>query len=346
MSEPVAPPPDSSSPRRSRLDRWYGWFGVLRRLTSIMIWGLVAIGLVLRFTVRDRFHPWALFFYVTPIPSLPIWMLLAGTIGSPGRTWRRNTETTRATTWLSPQRLNLIAGLFFTVWTLSSEYLHRAQPPSPQDLRLVFWNVARVQAGVDRLATQLRTFQAPVIGLVEADRKYHVNIDEWQREFPEYEVRPTDFGGLIAVKGKVISQQLHYLTAQSFCEQFDLEIDETHFTVLLVDIASDLLRSRRRPLLALAKLADELADRPVVIMGDFNTPDDSVWMTALQRHHRRAFRERGTGYAATWPMPLPVLTLDQVWVNERVSTSSCEPDWNFLSDHRAVISHVSFARNH
>jgi vancomycin resistance protein VanJ len=188
----------------------------------------------------------------------------------------------------------------------------------------------------------LKSFNPSVIGLVEADQEHEVDLDEWKRHFPEYEVVGTSFGGLIAVKGKVVSHQLHHLASASFCEQFDVRVDQNDFAVLLVDITSDFRKSRQRPLLALATLANDLADRPVVIMGDFNTPDDSIWLASLQEHHREAFRERGTGYAATWPMPLPVLTLDQVWVNEFVEVSRCVHHWTIDSDHRPVVSDVSF----
>ena len=76
-------------------------------------------------------------------------------------------------------------------------------------------------------------------------------------------------------------------------------------------------------------------------MGDFNTPDDSILMEPLHAHCQLAFRERGSGYAATWPMPLPVLTLDQVWINSQVTVAKSEYGWSLDSDHRPAICHLS-----
>ena len=113
--------------------------------------------------------------------------------------------------------------------------------------------------------------------------------------------------------------------------------------MLLVDISAQLNQSRRRPLLELAQLAVKLSDRPLIIMGDFNTPDDSILLEPLMAHFRLAMREQGTGFTATWPIPLPVLTLDQIWVNEFVDVWECHNSWSRLSDHRPILGRLTIS---
>ncbi len=318
------------------------WFRRLwrfvRRANSRLIWLIVAIGLILRFTIQDRFHPWAIVYYVTPIASLPIWLVLAYLL------WGRSRDPKIRRSSHILRRVNLIAIVGFAVWAFCAENVEKAKTPSSSDVRIIYWNTANASWGVDRLAAQLIEWDAPVIGLIEANSYYPATLKEWQNQLPEYQVVPAHFGGLIAVKGTVKKQISHDLLPSSHCEQFDLVVGDDEFTLLLVDISAQLSLSRKQPLQDLATLAEKLNDRPLIILGDFNTPDESVHLPPLGNHCRNIFRENGTGYAATWPMPLPVLALDQVWVNERVNASKCEHLWSLFSDHRPVISSVTFKK--
>lgn len=307
-----------------------------RHLLAKVIWGLVAMGLVLRFTVQDQYHPQALAYYLTPIPALSLWCLLAGCL------WDRPRDDLNPQSRFSRRRISLVASLIFAFWTLQSQYVVRATPSREAESRVVFWNTARVKAGLDRIANQLKSWEPQVIGLVEANGFYKKSVARWREALPEYQMAPTHFGGLLAIKGKIDRQVNHKLAPSSWCDQFDVTVGADNFTVLLVDIAANLDLSREQPLLDLAILARSLDDRPLIIMGDFNTPDDSVLLNPLREVCQQAFRQRGSGYAATWPMPLPVLTLDQVWVNRHVNVSRCEHRWSICSDHRPVVSSISF----
>ncbi len=310
----------------------------LRRPMARLIFGLVFAGLLLRLTVLDQFHPWALIYYITPIPAVPIWLAIAGLL------WGKDSKPTKPHRRFSVTRVNRIAIGAFAFWAFQSEFVEQAQPRRTEDLQVVFWNTARVPFGVGCVARQIRSWNSPVVGLVEANTYYPETKERWLRELPDYQIATTHFGGLIAIKGTVNKQTWHSLLPSSWCEQFDVTVNDHDFTILLVDISAQLNLSRRQPLLELAKLAGDLADRPLLIMGDFNTPDDSVLLDPLRNHCQLAFRERGTGYAATWPMPLPVLTLDQVWINEKISVSRAQYQWSLYSDHRPQICHISIDR--
>ena len=333
-SEPATPSVVSPT-----TENWFRRLSLfVRRVSSRTIWCLVAIGLILRFTIQDQFHPWALVYYMTPIPSLPIWLVLATLL------WGRNRDpkSTRSGNLLTG--LNLIAILGFAVWAYCSENVEKAKTPSSTDVRLAFWNPGHAVLGVNRSAAVIKTWNVPVVGMVEANSYYPQILKEWQNELPDYKVFKVHYGGLLAVKGTVKQQSSHVLSPTSWCEQFDLVVGDNEFTLLLVDIAAQLSLSRKQPLQDLAALAERLNDRPLVIIGDFNTPDDSVHLRPLHEQCRNIFRENGTGYAPTWPMPLPVLTLDQVWVNAHVLASKCEHLWSVYSDHRPTISNISLRR--
>ena len=317
-------------------------FGFFSRQFSRLMWCLVAAGMAVRWTVADHSMPWSLIFYMTPIAALPIWASMAMIASRLGRKNVEGKTTAKLISWRLYVKPDVMIVLIFCLWTLSSQFVNRAQRVTANHQRVLFWNVARPKNAIKRLSACLKEFHAPVIGLVEANADRQNSLDVWKRELSDYSIVSTEFGGLLAIKGTVKSHQLTLLGPRSFCEQFDVRVDGAEFVILLVDIASDIFRSRRAPLLGLTNLAEQLADRPVVIMGDFNTPDDSVWLKPLETHYQNAFRMRGSGYAPTFPVPLPVLALDQIWFSQSVNVAECWHGWSIESDHRPVISEVLF----
>ena len=43
------------------------------------------------------------------------------------------------------------------------------------------------------------------------------------------------------------------------------------------------------------------------------------------------------GFAPTWPVPCPVLSLDHVWASRSLAVRTCEQGWSLRSDHRPVL---------
>jgi endonuclease/exonuclease/phosphatase (EEP) superfamily protein YafD len=93
----------------------------------------------------------------------------------------------------------------------------------------------------------------------------------------------------------------------------------------------------------LGEIARASADAPVIILGDFNTPRNSHFFQDWRAGGlRNAFEAAGHGYAATWPSPLPVLSLDQIWFNSRLRAVRSEHVTSWSSDHRAVVAEFDF----
>ena len=117
-----------------------------------------------------------------------------------------------------------------------------------------------------------------------------------------------------------------------------VRIGPTELIVLMVDIRSNPLLSRRKAIEQVLALTDADMSNSVLVLGDFNTPADSVHFDLLRdRQFTGAFESHGQGYSATWPVPLPLVQIDHVWANRHVEITHCRHLWSAKSDHRPVL---------
>lgn len=189
---------------------------------------------------------------------------------------------------------------------------------------------------------QLHGFDADVIGLVEAGPHTEEMAGLWRNRFPGYQVCGPKMGMVLMAKGVIVEAQSGDLGGDGGkYARYEVTRDGRVLDALLVDIKSNPLRSRREALTALVQLVEQLADRPLLVMGDFNTPVDSVYVRPLSRLLTNAFESCGNGHYVTWPVPAPVLSLDQVWASPKVNLHTCELAWTWRSDHRPVVVTLS-----
>ncbi len=102
--------------------------------------------------------------------------------------------------------------------------------------------------------------------------------------------------------------------------------------VLVVDVPSDpsqlrspLLRWVRRRIMALA---------PDLVVGDFNTPRRARGLEALPPGYAHAYERAGSGWSATFPVPVPLWAIDQTIFGERVEPIAYVLRTPLGSDHR------------
>ena len=109
-----------------------------------------------------------------------------------------------------------------------------------------------------------------------------------------------------------------------------------------VDLGSSPFYLRAASIRELARLVERVGDQPVIVAGDFNTPLDSVhyqWLRDIGLSE--LFEASGSGYLPTWPTPIPVLSLDQIWVRRTLKPLACVREWDRHSDHAGVIGTIA-----
>ena len=285
---------------------------------------------LLRLTIRDQFRVPAAIFYGTPWPLLALGALLLAVA------WWRFGKRSFAVA------MAVIAGAAGLAWGKTS---WRWQAASPQrgDLRVVFWNVSRPDRNFPAVAAWLRARNADLLMIAEAQPRKFSTLARWREAFPDYRVEPSQSGMLCLVRGEVAS--LEGVRAPGYYRaSAQATVRGGAVRLVQVDFNANPLATRKIPLGHLAAFLDPLANAPVILAGDFNTPRDSVHFAPLRARFVDTFEAAGAGLGDTWPLPVPILSLDQIWVSRTLRVVRCEVFSSWLSDHRAVLADLAFAR--
>ncbi|MFO0919622.1 MAG: endonuclease/exonuclease/phosphatase family protein [Planctomycetaceae bacterium] len=310
----------------SRWLRFQVWF---HRLCAT----LILAGSIMHAAVRDRYpFPLTLFYYGLPRPIL-FGLAVATALTAPR---------------FSARLLWSAVAVVFAVVCWQLDFEHRAVPAETMPASgqtVIFWNVGRDLPDDVAVVDGFLESGADLFGLVETGDLAAGWLDDWQKRHVNHQLITLPNNCLIAVRGRVREQGEIPLSQESFASWADVEINGTVVRAVVVDLAANVWISRKEPLLKLAAALESWGDRPVIVMGDFNTPDDSVWFDHFPRDYREVFRTAGAGYAPTWPWPCPVLKLDQIWVSGGVQLLSARQVGNWSSDHRVVRAKVDWTVN-
>ncbi|MCC7418763.1 MAG: endonuclease/exonuclease/phosphatase family protein [Planctomycetaceae bacterium] len=295
-------------------------------ISGILFLAAAILGLALRATVRDRIPIVATACYALPLP-----VIVAFAAASTGLLLRR-------------RNAGRVAGVVFAaaaLWFGMTHFGWNAPAGTTSAVRVAFWNVSRGVRGWKEIVRELRETDADLIGMVEAGPRDTMQ-EYWRTQFPEHRTEALRGGMALFVKGEILADERRVLATGGEANRVVVRCRGSEWVVWIVDIVSDPLKPRGPTLAALAEAVKPDLGRPLLIMGDFNTPADSTWLDSFRSEMRlqHAFETAGTGYAATWPMPCPVLTLDQVWADRSVEVLQCRHEWSTRSDHRRVLLQV------
>lgn len=280
---------------------------------------------------KDRWAGLVTWFYATP------WgVILAMSVTTTLGLWLSNRRN--RSPWLNRGAITLLivaAGMWLlTDWDWGAAA--NSSPSSSDPIRLLTWNISSGIAGWERIASDIHRYNPDVICLVEAGRSNNGMRSTWKSLFPGYRVSMLGGGIVCIVRGDSGECHAVELTPFSRLRVLPVIVRGAEFQCAIVDIESSIFNSRATPLHG---LAEELArfTGPITIAGDFNTPTDSIYFAELSNRFSSVAHDIGSGYSATWPLPVPVMDLDQVWCSEEVAPLNHTLGWSWASDHRPVI---------
>jgi len=301
-------------------------FAAIWRHAPTIAWCVVAIGLLLRWTARDGWPLLHVVYYATPLPVLALLAAFAGVLHLRRR--RRPLAVAGALAFVVLCALHVMTSCFPARSELAAD--------PARAVRVVLWNVNRGMFGWSSLPERLARFDADLICLVES-RRLDAHDRELQAALPEHTSHHLEGGLSVLVRGELRdAYRLDVAAGTAARVQVQLRATGEGIDLVLVDVPSNPFASRAP---FFEQLASALGDgpQPQMLLGDFNTPRTSVCFDALRRDMRHAFEAVGCGFVETWPVILPVLDLDHVWLRTDVVPVACRYEAGWASDHAAVV---------
>lgn len=207
----------------------------------------------------------------------------------------------------------------------------RIEPPAGKTLRLVNWNLGGGRAGWHDPLVHLRAQKADIYVLSEAYSEIAVEalLDALG---PEYHINRAHSLAVIA-RGTIVRPDKPRVSRRAYV--FLCSIDGTPISVLVADLPS-LPTINRAPFLRQVSHVAEQAN-PDLIVGDFNAPRRSVFLSLLPPGYAHAYHLAGSGWSYTWPAQLPLWAIDQCIVGSRIHATRYELVTTPLSDHRMQV---------
>jgi endonuclease/exonuclease/phosphatase (EEP) superfamily protein YafD len=105
--------------------------------------------------------------------------------------------------------------------------------------------------------------------------------------------------------------------------------------ILAVDVASNVLMARDPVLRRVSWLIEQT--QPDLVVGDFNAPRRSRALNPPPPGYVHAYEAAGRGWSATWPLPCPMLAIDQCLLGRRIEPIRYDLLTARGSDHRAQV---------
>jgi endonuclease/exonuclease/phosphatase (EEP) superfamily protein YafD len=273
--------------------------------------------------LKDRTLPTALLFYVLAPPIAALALLAVGFC--PG--WRRRPAAACLAASLALAPIGVSAILDHHVLTRSAEH-----PGAGRPLRVVAWNVAFVPFGAGPLAYRLRPYDPDLLMLTEFQSWYAPRLAAALGN--DRTARPMDTMCLIARGG---IEGARWVEADDRLQIFvaDWVLPAQRLRVMGVNVTSS-PGVPRDPLLrrVLAAMAGE---KPDLVLGDFNSPRRSRALDPLPDGYVHAYDAAGSGWTYSWPVPLPVLAIDQTIVSVRLEPVAYALHTTVVSDHRMQV---------
>ncbi len=294
----------------------------------ILVIGLVLL-LINHFIIKDTFYISGIFFYAFPLPLIILGFLILGF------------------TYIKKRKYALV--IFFTIIVLSLfAYKHYYKSYESAEIleptkSILYWNVAKHKSNNwPILADVLKNRSIDIIILLEAKELSQKQSANLKTTLPNYQTLYLRGNMFIAVKGQIehveyIGENTMNLKNDFRINLVEYKINTTKFRLAAIDIFA---RPEVRRKSAMNNIIEySIKNKVDLIIGDFNTPYESVYFDRYKNDYN-SFRDYQKGFTFTWPSILPLLEIDQVWLQKKHQPIQMKKYFYDNSDHAMLI--VSF----
>ena len=266
---------------------------------------IIIVGIIIHFTIKDTILLSALVFYASPLPVLIVSTLFVAFI-----------------TKKYSRIISIIISLCLTFIWIKQSYVYNTTDFEKQGFEIVFWNAFHDRNFED--AFEVNGNIPDVLVLVESssealntikqkysDYYFHISIEE----IGIFSKTPIEIG-----EEKIGEENSTFL---------DFKTNGLNFYV--VDVSAGVFKSRKKSMKFVN--SNIIKKDKTIVLGDFNTPYESVHFSSLKDHFIHAFTKKGNGFRETWFWNIPLLSLDHIWVSKDLEINKVEKINTFKSDH-------------
>jgi len=273
---------------------------------------LIIIAVLIHFRVKDYFYVSAIIFYAFP---LPIIMLLTSFSIIVNKKWRK---------------ISMLFLLVLSVIWYFKSYVSNHENAATEGLEVVVWNAGHNQSFEEAF---IENKQIPdVLVLIECNLK---SIQKTQNTYPNYyfHLSEEEIGIFSRTPLKIISE----VTSET--NSTVLKFSTNNIIFYAVDLTAEIFNSRKEELQFV--YANIEYHNNSVVLGDFNTPLESIYFEDFKNNYNHAFSVKGKGFKETWFWNLPLLSLDHIWVSHNLKINKTDKISTWKSDHSMLRTYVS-----
>lgn len=274
---------------------------------------------IINISIKDTFYWSSLIFYAFPKPIIIVFSIIIIFL------FRRS-------------KIKVITGtgitlFFLATWLFSSyrfisneEIIEKGTQNS-----IVFWNARKQNDFID--AFEGLEAIPEVLIIVEYDRTKKHSLAQIKERYPDYHfTRVINKIGVMS-KNEAVKQVAIYRhqDQKSFMFEFEVTLKNEIYHLYVLDITADLTKFRKQPVQYFYR---KIEKRPnTILVGDFNTPYESVHFDLYKTHFNHAFTLKGDGFRETWFWNIPLLSLDHIWVSKDITIKESHKISTWKSDH-------------
>jgi len=301
---------------------------MLLRVFRVAGWLALLAGLVLQLWLKDRHASWAVLFYAMPKPCLAGLALILVLVPRQ-KPWQR----VAAAVYM----ISISLWWQTTSWSSGRETdAKRFGSPTNDEVTLLYWNLCRPK-GLDQEAVELvREVNPQIAAFVEPGPELTKMLPAYEKALPGYTAAWMPRGVLWLSRLPSRYRERGKLDGLGAYARFEVSEPGPPFQVVVADVHPSLMHSREQQLKEVLAQSQDRDD--TLFAGDFNTPLESVYFDAWRQRFTHAFSAAGSGLCETWPIGLPLLSIDHIWAGKAWEVIETRKIWRLTgSDHAALF---------
>lgn len=292
----------------------------LRKHKTYLLIGYVFL-LLVHFAIKDNFYLTGILFYAFPLPilivaTLPLLALF---------------YTKKGIRFI----LIGVIGCLLIFW-IKNQYINGSNSKIDATHSILFWNIANQKDyNISTLEKIIDSNDIDALFFVEALHKNNKFNAEFEKRLSGYNIQLLEGNMMVAARKHITT--VGYLNEKHNYRLNHLKValGKNTFDVALVDVFARPLHNKEQALSDIITYSEK--NGIDIIVGDFNTPYESIYFDKFKSKYTSA-RNFQNGFTATWPNPVPLLEIDQVWISKRLVIHRLEKNYNHGSDHALLIT--------